>query len=310
MIGSVAMETPVRHLTFRTEFRGDLPFHIKTSYHDQSHALWHDHDFWEMALVVAGKARHHTREWERPIGPGDGFLIPRGIAHEYRVEGLLEVVNLMFTEAFLDEVFPGLPPGAPLVKYFREDRPRIHGFHLSGTEATAVAELAARAEREFRQRAPLYEGILRAQFTELCFRLDRAERALVQNHPHPPDLPAIPTGPVATVAAYIQDHFAGPLSLAELSALVGWSPAYLSRVFKAQTGESPVDYINRVRIRRACQAMDTSRLPLLEISMAVGYNSLSFFNRTFRRIHGMSPREYRERARDGAPPKSGEAPHP
>ncbi len=55
-----------------------------------------------------------------------------------------------------------------------------------------------------------------------------------------------------------------------------------------------VESINRARIQKGCQLLKRSQATIVEIAMAVGYNNLSHFNRYFRRIVGMSPRDYRQ----------------
>ncbi|HPG86673.1 MAG TPA: helix-turn-helix transcriptional regulator, partial [Spirochaetales bacterium] len=66
-----------------------------------------------------------------------------------------------------------------------------------------------------------------------------------------------------------------------------------SRRFKERAGCPLFEFINRQRVARACALLKSSDLSIIEISEAVGYNSLSFFNRYFLRIVGLSPREYR-----------------
>ncbi|HAE22166.1 MAG TPA: hypothetical protein DCG47_07575 [Spirochaetaceae bacterium] len=66
-----------------------------------------------------------------------------------------------------------------------------------------------------------------------------------------------------------------------------------SRRFKELAGCPLFEFINRQRIKRACALLKSSGLSIIEIAEAVGYNNLSFFNRYFLRIVGVSPREYR-----------------
>ena len=66
-----------------------------------------------------------------------------------------------------------------------------------------------------------------------------------------------------------------------------------SRRFKERAGCPLFEYINRQRVKRAAALLKATSRPIIEISEAVGYNNLSFFNRYFLRIMGMSPRDFR-----------------
>jgi AraC-like DNA-binding protein len=66
-----------------------------------------------------------------------------------------------------------------------------------------------------------------------------------------------------------------------------------SRRFKDSAGCPLFEFINRQRISRACALLKSSGMSIIEIAEAVGYNNLSFFNRYFLRIIGLSPRAYR-----------------
>jgi two-component system, response regulator YesN len=96
---------------------------------------------------------------------------------------------------------------------------------------------------------------------------------------------------------YIDEHYSDQFSLADLAARFALNPSYLSRAFGKETGSTIVEYVNKVRIRKSCVLLKRSESSILEIAFAVGYNSLSHFNKYFRRIMNMSPREFRVRSR-------------
>ncbi|MBJ7330301.1 MAG: helix-turn-helix domain-containing protein [Solirubrobacteraceae bacterium] len=80
--------------------------------------------------------------------------------------------------------------------------------------------------------------------------------------------------------------------------MVGWSglPARtFARRFKAATGHTPIDYVQRIRIEQAKRMLETSTKPVDEISWGVGYEDPASFRRLFKRLTGMAPRDYRQR---------------
>jgi AraC-like DNA-binding protein len=105
---------------------------------------------------------------------------------------------------------------------------------------------------------------------------------------------------------HIDLHYADPMSLTELAALVGMSKFHLVRAFGAAYGETPIRYLNRRRIERAQDLLRHANLTVTEICMAVGYASLGSFSSRFTELVGESPVAYRNRwAATGAPHVAG-----
>ena len=92
---------------------------------------------------------------------------------------------------------------------------------------------------------------------------------------------------------FIHEHSDEDLSLAKVATSVHISPNYLSERFKEVTGVNFVDYIARHRIEKARKLLQDLNLRISEIAFAVGFQSLSQFNRVFRKLAGKSPTAYR-----------------
>jgi AraC-like DNA-binding protein len=96
-----------------------------------------------------------------------------------------------------------------------------------------------------------------------------------------------------SVAAYMRQHLEGQVRLEELARMANLSVSHFSAVFRKELGFSPLDYLIRTRIRRACDLLDTTSSSVKEISAAVGFSDPLYFSRVFRGIHGVSPSQYR-----------------
>lgn len=101
-------------------------------------------------------------------------------------------------------------------------------------------------------------------------------------------------GLVKQAAAYIDEHYFEGLTLSSLAEQFHVESSYFSRLFRQETGENVMVYIARTRIRRAQEYMREGEKSLTEIAFLTGYDDYTYFNRVFRKITGMSPREYRE----------------
>jgi len=94
---------------------------------------------------------------------------------------------------------------------------------------------------------------------------------------------------------YVRDHLGDRITLEEVAAHAGLSPHHFSRLFRSTTGLTLTDYINRSRIESARQLLLKADARVSEIAFEVGYQSLSQFNRSFLRVTGCSPLDYRRR---------------
>ncbi len=97
----------------------------------------------------------------------------------------------------------------------------------------------------------------------------------------------------------VRDHidraYAEPLDVAALAALVHVSPDHLVRTFRRVFGETPHRYLQRRRLERAMLLLATTDLPVTDVCLAVGYESLGAFSELFSSVVGCSPSAYRER---------------
>jgi AraC-like DNA-binding protein/ligand-binding sensor protein len=102
--------------------------------------------------------------------------------------------------------------------------------------------------------------------------------------------------PVITRAkAFIMEHLDEDLTLAQVARSVCMSSYYFCKTFKKATGLTYIDYLSRVRIEKVKQLLLNPHTRISEAAFATGFQSLSQFNRTFRRIAGESPSRYRTR---------------
>ena len=98
---------------------------------------------------------------------------------------------------------------------------------------------------------------------------------------------------VRQAMAYIQEHYADPISRQDLADHVGLSDDYLTSCFHKELGLTPVAYLNRYRVQQAKQLLRDTHLSITEIALQVGFSGSSYFSRIFHRETGMTPAAYR-----------------
>jgi AraC-like DNA-binding protein len=92
---------------------------------------------------------------------------------------------------------------------------------------------------------------------------------------------------------FIEAHSGEELSLHKVAKAVNISANHLSEKFKQVTGINFVEYVARTRFEHACDLLRNPNLRVSEIAFAVGFQSLSQFNRVFKKLSGKSPTEFR-----------------
>ena len=98
---------------------------------------------------------------------------------------------------------------------------------------------------------------------------------------------------IARAKQYIQEHQSEKLPLGQVAKAVNMSTFYFCKMFKKATDTNFTDYVSRVRVEKARNLLLNPNLRVSEIAYEVGFQSLTHFNRVFKKILGQSPTEYR-----------------
>lgn len=123
---------------------------------------------------------------------------------------------------------------------------------------------------------------------------ESAHRMLFANATHEPEA-------VRNAKIFIHQHLAEPMSLEAVARAVNVSPFHFCKLFKRATGLTFTDFVNRARVEKAKRMLMKPAARITEVAYDVGFQSLSHFNRSFRRIADESPTEFRSRMKHGAP---------
>ena len=100
---------------------------------------------------------------------------------------------------------------------------------------------------------------------------------------------------IKNLLEHIHNNLHRDISLDELSCISGLSKYYLSREFKRVTGLPFVQYVNLIRCETAKQLLKDQKTPISEVCKRCGFNDLSYFSKTFLRVVGITPTEYRKK---------------
>ena len=93
---------------------------------------------------------------------------------------------------------------------------------------------------------------------------------------------------------FIESNYMNNISIDTLAVLCNMSKFYFIRYFRKVTQQTPIEYVNAVRIRKACQLLSQEENKILDIALMVGIQDVSYFNRLFKKTLGITPTRYRE----------------
>lgn len=239
------------------------------------------YDFWLLHHVLSGTGVYRVEGAEYRLRAGHAFLIAPGRLIEYAADELdpWRYRWVAFAGSQSEELVGsvGFAPTRPVADTGASRRP---------------AALIGRIQRAFREGGRLAHleaaGCLRLLLVEYGKALARA------------DTPAPGPGTggnelVQRIVHYLSTQYAEPVSIELMAATLGFSRAYLSRVFKRHTGMTPVAFLLRLRIDHARRLLrERLELTVEQIAASVGFQDPLYFSKQFRRICGMPPTAYRE----------------
>ena len=253
---------------------------------------WHYHDEYELHLIVASSGRMFIGDYIGNFRPGCLVLTgprvphnwvsigPDGAHHELRDH----IVH------FDHETITGAAAVLPELRMLLTLLARAK----YGIEFLSHAEEAEKHILQIKES----DGAARlGHFFELLDILARSphQRLLSASQISLPDTKDLQEK-IDQVVEYVMENYRYDLSLAQVAPIVGMSESHFSRFFRKATGNRFKDFVNRVRIAKACDLLSQTGMAITLICHEVGYNNVANFNRRFGQYKQMSPREYRQQA--------------
>jgi AraC-like DNA-binding protein len=249
-------------------------------------AFLHYHNFFELGYCEGGSGVFII---DGEILPFDGrccSIITEGQVHIAQSldppKSLWHFLYLDLPTLFLDGTRDQVPYRKP--DYLHYDYPNLIPYADDAEMYDLVRLILLEAARA--DDASL--SILRNLVSALLLRHGRTRigAALPAKKPRLPE--------IGQVINYISTQYAQDLDIDALASVANLSRASLQRKFAAVTGQSPMQYLHRMRLNFAALMLRNEARSVSEIAMDVGYNSLSSFNRLFVRAYGMSPSQWRK----------------
>lgn len=257
---------------------------------------WHFHKEYELHLITASSGKVFIGDYIGNFSPNTLFLTGPGLPHNWISqldEGEVVAKRDMLVN-FTDEVlargtavFAELKGLAPLLAR----APFGIEFHDPRTIREAGVLLQKIADSQGITRLGHFFILMELLAASEDYRLlsGMTSSELVDEH-H--------VERINRAVYYIFQRYTSELSQEEVAEHLGMTPTYFSRFFKQATGRGFVEFVNRLRVSKACELLSKSDKPVTEVCFESGFNNISNFNRRFHALKGMTPSEYRRTLAD------------
>ena len=253
---------------------------------------WHYHEEYELHLIVETSGKVFVGDYIGQFQPGHLVLTGPRLPHNW-ISTNVPAGGVPLRDVVLQFPHQSLAEAADLFPEMREVLPMLerarHGIEFFGLSDFAREKFA---------RIKASHGMYRlAEFISFMDALARCPdyRLLssVQLQSFEDDASLARLG---GILSYLTEHYNRPFSMAELARQAGMSESQFSRYFRRATGNSFTDFVNRLRVNKACQLLMETDLYITNICYDAGFNNVANFNRRFLEIKGVTPKEYRRQA--------------
>lgn len=215
-------------------------------------------------------------------------------ATAYSAEEALRIIKKEKIDVLMTDIIMGPVSGLELIERALAVNPQLYSVIVSGHEEFDYARTAIRLGVYDYLVKPIEFEEVESLFGKLYQKMQRAE-GNQENETKESEQEQSEGLIISRAKEYIREHFAEELSLSQLAEIVYVHPAYLSILFKKQTGENFTDFITQYRIMRAKEYLTDISLRVGDAGEKAGYKNPKYFAKLFKEFTGETPTEYRNR---------------
>lgn len=245
-------------------------------------------------IVVKGKGEYCLRERNFPIEQGDIFILTQKDIDSYKNIQGFEFYQISYRPEALQKIWgsfrdlEGYKALFVFQPYFNVFEYETKLIQLKESELKRIIELIENIKIELQEKETGYEQIVNSSFLMLITKLSRSYNGSANKI----NLRAMPLIPAV---AYMQAHYDEKNTLRELADMVNFSTRHFNRLFQETYRMTPIQYLLRLRIERACKLLEEKvEMSVTDIAHVCGFNNSNYFTRVFRNEYGIAPTAYRE----------------
>jgi AraC-like DNA-binding protein len=259
---------------------------LKEEVKDKSSITYTQRDFTTLIYILSGSCTYSINDTLYKVEKGDAIICGPGSTHK-------KILNygdrtLEFNTGFNNIHLKNLPKN----QLIATDCPVVH-LHKYGQDFLRCCEEII-SEHEKNDRG--FELVLKALVMKLIAILLKELYAGEK-----PDEDSVfsfelndRSNIVNTIVGFINGNYMNEISLERLSKNMYLSPVYISKIFKEETGESPINHLIKVRLTNAKLLLGEGRLSIKEVAKRVGYDDAYYFSKLFKKYYGYPPSRHKD----------------
>jgi len=253
---------------------------------------WHHHPEYELILITHGQGRRLVGDHSEMFTAGDLVLMGTQLPHawisdrdykEPESDTFSRSIYVQFKETLFESGFQGISEFQGISKLLLNSR---RGMKVGGRNKDRVVEIMT----SLPEAEPVDRLLTLVKMLDLImgsfYKLLASEGYLSEKI-------YFKSKRMTRIHQFLVEQFRDELTLLEVAELVNMTRTSFCRFFKSQTGSTFTEYLNRIRIDFARKLLRNTEMQIKEIGYECGFTSISYFNHTFKRITGTSPRLYR-----------------
>lgn len=251
----------------------------------------HFHSQYEFFYIIEGKRQFFFNNKSYNAYAGDLAIIDTNLVHTTRTvdeddKGYNRVILYIDYEQMCE--FDKLYPGLNLVDFFHKN----YGiYHFNDEQKANFLNLYRDLRHEFTKKKKGYKDRIYIYLLSWLARFSQSY-GNNENIAAPRDDQRAQT--VSKISSYLEKNYTEQILLEEISDKLYLSKYYLCRIFKEYTGFTITEYVNILRIKKATDLLENSDKSILEIADLLGFESMTYFERVFKKFMNITPLKYKK----------------
>ncbi len=288
----------MKPVPFKVTEKEDASFHVQINRQQHQYDRLHFHPEYQISLILEGHGKSTIGNHIDPFSPNEVYIIGADVPHVFKNDSAYysagtplqsHIISLFFKESAFGKDFFQLPEMYAVRQFLKEC---ARGVKLCRPLAERIRPLILELRK--------LSGAMRIiQLIQILHQTALSEeKHFLGPVGYTPEERKVRSSRLNRTIRYISENFDRPISLEEAANVANLSKHAFCRFFKKSTHKSFVDYLNEFRVGMACKLLSRTSYNISQVSMLSGFNTISYFNRQFKKYMHCTPTEYRNWQRE------------
>lgn len=268
-------------------------FDGKSFIYDHVHIAWdeqitfHQHAEWELSYVITGSGTRIVGDFMESFSKGEVVLIPPNIPHCWSFDknihdekGKIENISIIFPDSLFEKCIYAFPETKRYISHINQIKQAIK-FECETLQTLQEIMTNMSFQNDMEQLASLIKlFVVIASSNDTC----------VVSFCNKPDYNTVR---FQEVYRFIANNYQHNISLDDIANYVHMNRSSFCSFLKRTIGKSFFTILNEYRIESSCLMLRETTMPIADVCYAVGFNDVPYYNRTFKKLKGETPKDYR-----------------